>query len=256
MGTLFAEAGHNYVADGLSGIGTIDFSQSMFYGTVYFSDTQFDGSQISRAVTFDGTSTVILGSGHWSVHIFAESVTADGSGWQFVNWDAANEIIFQGGEQTDAITGTGANDRIEGWGGSDILNGGGGGDVIDGGSGNDHINGGDGDDTLLGGEGDDSFFSTNTGPGGFIDARDFIDGGNGTDFANITRFQRSANYTVDISAGGGGADIGDGTTLASIEKLYFTGGNGNDALTGGALDDFLDGQSGNDTLRVGPATTR
>ncbi len=113
------------------------------------------------------------------------------------------------------------------------------------GAGNDRLNGGAGDDTLSGHAGNDT-----------------LDGGAGSDTAVLagTREQYTvsalvAGETLFTTAGG------TRTVLKNIENVRFDGGTvaladllagsatlGNDALTGSAGDDLLDGGSGADTM--------
>jgi Ca2+-binding RTX toxin-like protein len=146
------------------------------------------------------------------------------------------QLQFYGGSEQDVVTG-----GI----GSNILDGGDGDDILTGGNQADQLDGGDGFDALMGRGGDDTLYSfDNQGP-------DYIDGGTGTDLAWINRTSYfGVNLKLDLSKAGG-QDIGDGTIINNIEKVYFWGGSGNDTLTGGALDDQLNGGLGSDHLDGG-----
>ena len=190
-----------------------------------------------------------------------------GNGTKIWNVEA---LRFDGGSGNDTVTGGALRDELFGGQGNDILNGGGGidelfgssgNDTLNGGGGNDELSGSYGNDTLNGGAGNDSLYDhsgNNTLNGGGGDDwivsyghLDRIDGGTGTDFLNIHRDNTDIDLTVDISAGGGGADIGDGTQIWNVEILHFEGGSGNDTVTGGALGDFLVGFDGDDALNGG-----
>ena len=133
------------------------------------------------------------------------------------------QLVFDGGSGADTVTGGAMADVIVGNDGADILNGGG------------------GDDFLYGGAGNDTIYSLD-GQGA-----DIIDGGDDIDTLHLNRGSSAIGLNVDISAGGGGLDIGDGTSIANIEVLDFTGGSGNDTVKGGGGADTLDGGAGTDT---------
>ena len=138
----------------------------------------------------------------------------------------------------------GGNDRVMGGSLDDFALGGSGDDRIWGFGGDDRLIGGEGDDVLHGGAGNDLFQSWNG------EGIDRIEGGTGTDTAGIYNDSFSGQM-IDISDGGGGRDIGTGTTLRDIEILVFRGGKGDDTVTGGSGDDSLGGGSGNDELTGG-----
>ncbi|MDP2902406.1 MAG: hypothetical protein Q8N96_04785 [Methylovulum sp.] len=66
-------------------------------------------------------------------------------------------LILNGGNGDDVLTGNVRNDTISGGAGNDTLNGGNGNDKLDGGADKDKLNGGKGNDVLIGGAGKDSF---------------------------------------------------------------------------------------------------
>ena len=250
MSTLTVTTSQNYTSAGLLNIDVIDFSSTFLSATATFSAAQFDNVQVKNTLSIIGPAGAFSSAG---ISISAASgANFSAAGWSFTNWGFLYSIIIDGSTETDFMTGSSERDQINGFDGSDVLLGGSGDDFIDGGTGNDSLNGQLGLDTLNGGEGDDTFFDFNnvTTMSGvqFINSPDIIDGGAGTDTANITRFQLTLALTVDISAGGAGVDIGDGTRLTSIEKLLFTGGTLGDRITGGALDDSFDGQGGDDII--------
>lgn len=104
-------------------------------------------------------------------------------------------------------------------------------DIFEGGAGNDEIYGNDGDDWAIGGAG-----------------ADLMDGGAGTD--TLVYLGAALGVTVTLGApnawttGKGGDAQGD--KFRNFENVI--GGDGNDRLTGNALDNRLFGVDGNDTL--------
>lgn len=73
----------------------------------------------------------------------------------------------------------------------------------------------------------------------------------GVDRVNLTLANNTMAVRVDIRDGGGGRDIGTGTTLRGIESLNFFGGVGNETVLGGALSDLLQARGGSDLLSGG-----
>jgi predicted extracellular nuclease len=111
-------------------------------------------------------------------------------------------------------------DRVDGAGGNDTIDGGAGRDTILGGAGDDEIDGGTGDDRLDGGAGNDLYI---------IDAGDAV-----------------------VERRGGGTDTVEGTgdlTLAANVEAGRLRGDGDDALTGNALDNSLAGNAGRNEIR-------
>ncbi len=195
-----------------------------------------------------------------------------------------------------ALNGTFASDRIYGRGGSDIINGRAGNDLIFGDrgvfglaagvAGRDIIRGGPGTDTIFAEGGNDLVIWN------FGDGLDFIDGGVGSDVArfsgaNSTTVALWDNFRVQNGGLGrtdvfrNGPKIGDIDNIEQIQinglagndrvdvrnlgltdvlSVRFTGGNGNDVLSGssptlGTTSTTLIGfgQNGNDTLIGGNA---
>jgi Ca2+-binding RTX toxin-like protein len=95
-------------------------------------------------------------------------------------------VTLDGGEGNEAIHGGAGRERILGGAGNDRLAGGGGGDILEGGDDNDFISGGAGQDRMLGGSGDDHFDAVDT-------FADLLDGGDGEDYARISRGDRAIN---------------------------------------------------------------
>ena len=103
-----------------------------------------------------------------------------------------------------------------------------------------------GDDALTGHSGNDTFFA-----GSADDGADRINGGAGEDAVDYGN--RSANLRVTIDSGSADdGQAGEGDDVRAIESLR--GGRGDDFLEAVASSTarvFLDGRSGNDTLRGG-----
>ncbi len=188
--------------------------------------------------------------------------------------DDGNDQI-NGGAGNDTIHGGAGNDTINGGANDDTLSGGHGADSIDGGDGNDWIGGyGEYDpnapddgvgDVLIGGLGDDSFSA------GYADS---VDGGSGIDRLYYNALGGAAGITADFSQlANGGTAIVAGGTLTGIEYVLgidgsnfndtivadpvpgtdgitVNGWGGDDALTGTAFADYMDGGDGNDTIHA------
>jgi Ca2+-binding RTX toxin-like protein len=152
----------------------------------------------------------------------------------------------------DTINGTGNVDTIFGLADNDLIFGNGGGDTIDGGDGDDRISGGLGDDVITGGLGRDLIGGddgNDTLDGGTIIANELA-GGAGDD----TYLVRTIGDSV-LEGVNGGFDVVqsfvNGFNLpANVENLTFTG-TGNFVGQGNALDNFIQGGSGRDSLSGG-----
>ncbi|CAN5267586.1 hypothetical protein BH10PSE7_BH10PSE7_36630 [soil metagenome] len=138
--------------------------------------------------------------------------------------DAGRGRIIAGIEQITVVGGWGY-DHIIGGALSDDINGGGG---------RDQISGGGGDDTLR------------------IDLNQsaIVYGGSGSDALFIS-YDKPKNLSIDITAGGAGHNIGNGTRIFGVESLNFEGGSGNDRFIGGALSDQFRSLAGADTILSG-----
>jgi Ca2+-binding RTX toxin-like protein len=126
----------------------------------------------------------------------------------------------------ETVGGTSGADGLCGEGGDDLLLGFAGADLLFGGSDNDVLDGGPGADQISGGN-------------GFADVVDYSD--------------RSTPVTVALGDAlpDGGAEDGAGDTVdASVEDIW--GGSANDALTGDANDNAIDGGLGADVMSGGP----
>lgn len=179
---------------------------------------------------------------------------------------AGNDVMI-GGSQADIIFGDAGNDTLEGNGAGDYLYGGTGNDTLIGGRGNDQVFGEDGNDHMVWNPGDGS---------------DLLEGGNGTDFADVNgddsaeTFTATANgprvllngvtnfftpdpFTLDIGTTEylslnmhGGDDVFSAAgNLSDLVSLAIDGGAGNDIISGGNGNDTLVGGDGNDLIAGG-----
>jgi Ca2+-binding RTX toxin-like protein len=122
-------------------------------------DTMITGNTLTVNSNVASTTLTIAGN--------ASANTIDASGVTFGT--SVVQLIIDGDDGADTITGSA---------GKDLINGGAGNDVINGGAGNDTIMGGAGNDTLSGGDGNDTFLMAAITD---IGATESIDGGAGTD---------------------------------------------------------------------------
>ena len=185
---------------------------------------------------------------------------------------------IQSGAGNDTVDGGTGNDTVDGGTGDDVIAGGAGDDVLSGSVGNDLVQGGDGNDTVnlsggdtvLGESGDDLFAVeladldgdaiTVTGGETGETAGDTLSAGNVT-----------TGITVDLTAGGTGADPESGTMQIGSTTLTFTEietvetGDGDDSIlgsdgydtiltNGGA--DTIDGGAGDDSIDLGAPSGR
>jgi Ca2+-binding RTX toxin-like protein len=198
------------------------------------------GNDTLRAVTGDGNDTLIGGAG---VDTYTLAATA-----------AAATVNLTTGTSTSATTGTDTLSGIEN---------------VTGSTGGDTITDGAGSNVLNGGTGNDTFVMTADG------ARDTINGLGGND--TIDYSTQIAGLTVTLGTGsevvgsgsiggvgsvsgvGGNTDIissinnftggtGNDTITGNANGNRLLGGGGNDILAGGAGVDFMDGGAGDDTL--------
>lgn len=143
-------------------------------------------------------------------------------------------LVFSGGGESDVVAGGIGNNYLHGEGGSDTLKGGNKYDFLDGGSGHDF---------LYGNGGDDEFVSVDP---------DTIDGGAGIDAVWLYRDSATMSFNFALKTDSPTPqDIGDGTTLAHIEKLSFWAGSGKDHIVGGDYDDVIHGGAGQDVIDGG-----
>ncbi len=190
-------------------------------------------------------------------------------------------VTFSGGAGNDTLDGTNTSTQLVGNGdaGNDVLIGSSVADSLNGGAGNDFIAGNKGIDTMIGGAGNDTLVWADG------DASDRISGNAGTDIVgvqgslalgdtfvlgqqgNLAIFDRidqgrQFKLTVDTSEqftvlGEGGHDSFDVNNLTNtnVELVTFSGGAGNDTLTGNNSTARLvgNGDAGNDVLIGGSA---
>ncbi len=148
------------------------------------------------------------------------------------------------GSGGSTIIGNELANTITGGAGIDDIQGGAGRDSITGGAGNDLLDGGLGADTLAGGAGNDRYTVDDTGDV----VNETIGGSAGTDsvFTTLAGHVLAAGVEVLHYDGFAGFD-GTGNALDNLIE----GASGNDLLRGMAGNDTLDGAAGNDTLDGG-----
>jgi len=259
-----AASNNNYdrIAGFVSGEDRLMFHQDIFGDVstpgriVYNSSTGFlyydaDGAGAGRAqlvAILQGAPSLAAGD----IGTFDDSTTAGPGGSPIV-----------GTSGNDLLTGTAGNDSIDGLAGNDTLNGLGGNDHLTGGEGDDSLVGGDGDDTLIGGIGADTMAGgTGNDTYHFIVAEplahwslgsSIVDEGIDTFVTNVRLWSLSEgveNLTL-LDAGTGVGNGRDNVILGrgdASDAFIMRGGNGNDALEGGAQADQLFGDGGSDRL--------
>ncbi len=162
---------------------------------------------------------------------------------------------FTGSSVANWIRGGGGNDVIFGMGGNDTLEGGAGDDSLDGGTGNDTMQGDDGVDTLIGGVDNDNdvyLFNTDSqlGTDTIVDAQT-------VGFATLNFSDSTTPVAVNLGAVGN--QVVNGNLSLNLNGLstprILIGGQAGDTLTGSNFDDQIQGESGNDTISAGTATT-
>ncbi|NEQ54133.1 MAG: calcium-binding protein [Leptolyngbya sp. SIO3F4] len=197
------------------------------------------------------------------------------------------KVIFSGGDGNDTLDARESSTTIEAFGGEgdDLLQGGSAEDTFYAGAGNDTVVGGRGNDTAFLEAGDDLFVWNNG------DGSDFINGGDGFDTTQVNgadgpgdEFDLSAvdgqaifnrlnlglftltneeieQFEINGQGGDDSLTVGD-LTDSDVQKVVFSGGNGNDTLDaressttieafGGEGDDLLQGGSAEDTFFAG-----
>ncbi|MGQ0564129.1 MAG: calcium-binding protein [Gemmobacter sp.] len=209
-----------------------------------FNDRLYGGSGNDTLQGLDGNDTLYGGAGNDQVLLLTFSSDANvaygGSGTDTVflygQFDASANI--------DMTTGSGSY-RQQTFSGFEVISfdADDGNHTIQGGAGNDSLSASDGADvSYLGGGGDDRFDVN-------LDVTGTLDGGSGTDLFICQAYDSFGTaFSIDISDGGGGRDMGAGLTLAGFERLNVQTGTLADYLRGGALADSIDGDLGNDTI--------
>ncbi len=197
-----------------------------------FASYRFDDLGLVSGVTFDasifGTSqnfTFSDGRGGTDTLISVERLIFSGT-----NFD---DTVY-GGQEKDQISVYDGNNTVYANAGDDVI--------LDNGAGDSFIDGGDGDDRIHLYE---NSFATYLGATGY----DTINGGAGVDTVALHWAWHNAGSTVTLSDGvlTGSSDI-QGVYGVSVEQLWFYGGNGDDVVTGGDMNDELMGGAGDDML--------
>jgi len=175
---------------------------------------------------------------------------------------SVTQVVFDGGDGDDTLDASETNVQIiaDGGSGNDLLMGGSAIDTFDAGAGNDTVVGQRGDDIADLGEGDDRFIWNNG------DGSDFINGGAGFDVTQVNGAD-GAGDEFDLAAVDGQAifnrlNLGLFTlTNENIEQFEINGQGGDDSLTVGDLTDstvekvVFSGGEGNDTLDARESST-
>ncbi|WDG52371.1 calcium-binding protein [Pseudomonas chlororaphis] len=204
---------------------------------------------------------------------------ADGTVWTSTAL-SAQLLQFTGGAGDDVLTGVSVafNQVFSGGGGNDTLTAGSGADRLEGGTGNDVLNGGRGSDLYLFnlGDGQDVINDDNS----IYSGVDVLRFGAGILAADITASRSGINLVLSHANGQDKItltnwfaentgryqleriEFADGTvwtsTALSAQLLQFTGGAGDDVLTGVsvAFNQVFSGGGGNDTLTAGSGADR
>lgn len=190
-----------------------------------------------RIVGTKAHDVIVAGPGDNAIYGMGGNDTICGDGGSdWIYGDRGNDAIF-GGEGEDTVVGERGSDDLDGGAGTDRLLGETGNDEIDGGDGDgDEVDGGPGDDSVAGGPGNFDIVFGGVG-------NDRVDGGPG---AHDIASYRGAGGPVAVDLGTGTVSGAEQEHLDGIEDVL--GGSGEDALTGSAAPNRLDGGPGNDHL--------
>jgi Ca2+-binding RTX toxin-like protein len=200
----------------------------------------------------DGDDTITGGDGDDLMHGDAGDDTFDeedaDSGSDVMFGDAGEDTVDYSA-RTAAVTivqDTVDNDGLSGEGDTvrtdiEVLLGGSANDNFTGGTANNTFDGGAGDDTLSGGGGDDTFLQ-----GSADDGSDIISGGTGIDLVDYSERTDDLTVTMDGLAANDGLSGEADNIAADVEMLL--AGEGDDTITGNALNNLLEGGDGMDTL--------
>ncbi|MFI8608431.1 peroxidase family protein [Pseudomonas sp. NPDC077649] len=153
------------------------------------------------------------------------------------------ERLAYGGIGNFTGTGNGLDNWLQGGAGNDRLSGSAGNDTLVGGGGNDVLIGGTGNDIMRGGVGSDTYEVTDAGD----QVIELAGEGYDTVWTSLASYTLTAN--VERMAYGG---VGNFTGTGNALDNWIQGGTGNDVLTGGAGNDTLVGGLGNDIFVFGP----
>ncbi|MEZ0231476.1 MAG: calcium-binding protein [Methylophilaceae bacterium] len=200
--------------------------------------------------------------------------------------------FIEGSIDDDLLNGTSSNDSISGGAGSDSLYGGAGNDTLTGGTGNDFLYDSEGSDTFVAGVGF-GFDAIEVHHGTSSEVKTLLleglnkedinlarwgdalgigfDKGNGWEGVSLNNFFASANTRVDIIQFANGETWNYTDIMAQTMNLTGTslndvlygfqnspnaiyGGEGNDLIIGGQINDGLRGEAGNDIMQAGAGT--
>jgi hypothetical protein len=214
------------------------------------------------------TGVSVLSADGGDMDDFLNATGLDGIG-AVLNGSAGSDDVSSGGGDDTLDGGDGSDFLFAGAGSVNTLRGGAGNDEIDGGNGRDDLDGGDGDDGLFGGAGDDTlrggkggdFLSPGTGA-------DDVSGGADFDTAGVFGFSDTPDVSVTLDDQANDGTAGQGMNIhTDVEDVFgdsqnSTSGNpGNVTLVGSAgsnnlFVDFgtgnVNGGNGNDSLFGGP----
>ena len=178
-------------------------------------------------VNFVLTNTTLTGLGNDSLLSIELAALVGGAGANTINASAfSGRTTLNGGAGNDIITGGGANDLLLGMAGADVIVGGTGNDTITGGADNDAITGGDGTDTI-----------TAT-----------IDGNITLTSTTLAGEGLDTFSTIEAAVLTGGASNNTLSVLTAGLPSTLNGGDGDDVLIGGALNDLFNGGAGIDSI--------
>lgn len=215
-------------------LGVVSGSRSSIENIVgsAFGDTLYGSTARNKLIGGDGDDMIvglqggdILDGGEGNDTVGYQSTTG-------VSVDLANMVADGGDAAGDVLS---SFENVKSGLGNDVLTGSRRSNLLDAGAGQDKLSGLGGDDVLIA-----------------EDGPDIISGGKGIDQLVLSRSMvLDEALSIDISSGGGGIDIGDGTRVSGIEILNYTGGSQKDNVTGGKFGDSLSGGLDADTLTGG-----
>ncbi len=158
-------------------------------------------------------------------------------------------LLCDGTNNDDIIIGSFLNEKISGLGGNDIIQGNNGDDIIYGGDGSDSIQGGEGIDNIFGQDGDDFIYADGSTSLASVligdemaivnEFNDWLLGADNLNFVTLTDISINRNSAGDVFAS-------LNSNMLLFSESYLDGGNGDDHIFGGSLNDVLKGGPGND----------
>ena len=227
-------------ADDLTGIAIADGSRSQLRGLAGNDTLRGTGTDrsISASYLADPARVLVNLSGD-DLTLAGTLVAAHTAKDGFGGTDTIIAIqSVRGSAFNDIIVGSDLADRLEGEGGDDEIRGGNGFDDLRGNAGNDVLYGGNGDDGLRGGAGIDQYF-----------------GGDGYDFVRFDGDTPAQGAVASLTTGAIIDQFGNAESIGAVNDIeMLIGSTLGDDLEGKALiGSFsqLEGQAGDDTLRVG-----